>query len=266
MNPRVGAKLRARTSAPAAKLSATFAVKFAAKFVARFVAKLAAASAANVAAVLAVGASACAPACAPPPAQVITVAPRPTPEPGPACTPPPVEALAYLADTTCPWVLVPGDMSQLSLRRTDLVAAPALSVAPPEECAGRCRFSGAVTSLGPLLLAVRAGPNSELADAVFIGAALGGRTLRFAPLWYGRPVLGDSTPQGPAYALAPWVCDGMLVLRPGSRLPGAASEEPSAALREAAGVYEVVEDELRRADRPVPEDTKQCTRVPLELP
>ena len=242
-----GATLRARTTALAASFVAK---KWAAKW----------------AAVMAAGVFACAPACVPPPAEVTTAAPSPTPEPGPACTPPPAEALAYLTDTTCPWVLVPGDMSELSLRRTDLLAAPALGVALPEGCAGGCRFSGVVTPLGPLLLAVRADPNSELAAAAFIGAALGGRTLRFAPLWYGRPVLGDSTPQGPAHTLAPWICDDMLVLRPGPRLPGATSEEPSAALREAAGVYEVVEDELRRADRPVPEDTKQCTRVPLELP
>lgn len=204
--------------------------------------------------------------CTPPPAEVTTTAPAPTPEPGPACTPPPAEALAYLADGTCPWVLVPGDGSQLSLHRTDLVGGPTLAVVAPEDCAGRCRFSGVVTTLGPLLLAVRADLNSELADAAFIGAALGGRTLRFAPLWFGRPVLGDSTLQGPAHALAPWICGDMLVLRSGPRLPGAASEEPVAALREAAGVYEVVDDELRRAERPVPEDISQCTRVPLELP
>jgi hypothetical protein len=205
-------------------------------------------------------------ACTPPPVEVITPAPSPEPEPAPACAPPPAEALAYLSDTTCPWVLVQGDTAEMSLRRTDLTPPPALNVAPPEECAGRCRFSGAVTPLGPLLLAVRADPNSELADAAFIGVALGGRTLRFAPLWFGRPVLGDGTPQGPAYALAPWLCGDMLVLRPGPRLPGATSEEPSTALQAAAGVYEIAEDELRRADRAAPEDITQCLPVPLELP
>lgn len=53
---------------------------------------------------------------------------------------------------------------------------------------------------------------------------------------------------------------------PGARLPGAASEEAPRALREAAGVYELADEELRRADRPVLEDMKQCTRIPLELP
>jgi hypothetical protein len=205
-------------------------------------------------------------ACAPTPAEVTTAEPAPIPEPGPSCAPTPAEALAYMTDATCPWVLVPGDMSEMILRRTDAAPSLALEVVPPEDCAGRCRFHGALTSLGPLLLAVRADPNSELADAAFVGAALGGRTLRFAPLWFGRPVLGDSTLQGPAHALVPWVCGDTLVLLPGPRLAGAASEEPPTALRAAAGVYELAGDELRRADRPVPEDIEQCIRVPLELP
>lgn len=154
----------------------------------------------------------------------------------------------------------------MTLRRTDATETQSLSVAPPEDCAGRCSFSGVVTALGPVLLAVRADPNSELADAAFVGSALGGRTLRFAPLWFGRPAMGDSTSQGPVYALAPWVCGDRLVLVPVPRLPGAASEEAPTALREAGGVYELAGDELRRADRPVPEDINQCTRIPLELP
>jgi hypothetical protein len=205
-------------------------------------------------------------ACTPPPTETTTTAPRIAPEPPPACTPVPAQALAYLSDATCPWVLVPGEAPALTLRRTDVVEPPTLAVVPPEACAGRCSFSGAVTSLGPVLLAVRADPHSELADAAFVGAALGGRTLRFAAIWFGRPALGDSTLQGPVYALAPWVCDDRLVLVVGPRLPGAASEEPPTGLREASGVYELAGDELRRVDRPVPEDMKQCTRIPLELP
>lgn len=201
-------------------------------------------------------------ACTPPPTETTTAAPIPAP----ACSPVPAEALAYLADATCPWVLVPAEGPEWTLRRTDVTGAPTLAVSPPEDCAGRCSFSGAVTALGPVLLAVRADPLGELADAAFVGAAPGGRTLRFAPLWFGRPASGDSTLQGPVYALAPWVCDGRLVLTPEPRLPGAASEEPPLALKQARGVYELTGDELRRADRPVPEDMKQCTRIILELP
>lgn len=205
-------------------------------------------------------------ACTPPPSETTTTAPTPAPAPEPACTSVPAGALAYLADATCPWVLVPGEGPALTLRRTDVTAAPTIGVVPPEDCAGRCSFSGVVTALGPVLLAVRADPHSELADAAFVGAALGGRSLRFAPLWFGRPALGDSTLQGPVHALAPWVCNDRLVLTAGPRLPGAASEEPPRALTEASGVYELVGDELRRADRPVPEDMQQCNRIPLELP
>jgi len=154
----------------------------------------------------------------------------------------------------------------MTLRRLDGTEAPSHDVMVPEACAGRCSYSGAVTVLGPVLLAVRADPNSELAEAVFVGAALGGRVLRFAPLWFGRPAVGDSTQQGPVYGLAAWVCGDSLVLMPGPRLPGAASEEAPRALREAAGAYELVDEELRRVDRPVPEDMKQCTRIPFELP
>ncbi len=203
-------------------------------------------------------------ACTPPPTETTTAAPIPAP--APACTPVPAEALAYLTDATCPWVLVPGEGPVWTLRRTDAAGAPTLAVTPPEDCAGRCSFSGAVTALGPVLLAVRADPLGELADAAFVGAAPGGRTLRFAPLWFGRPASGDSTLQGPVYALAPWVCEDSLVLTPEPRLPGAASEEPTTALKQAGGVYELAGDELRRVDRPVPKDMKQCTRIILELP
>ncbi len=205
-------------------------------------------------------------ACTPPPAELVTATPGPMPVAVVECTPVPAETLAYLADGTCPWVLVPGEGLAMTLRRTDGTEAPSVDVVAPEVCAGRCSFSGAVTALGPVLLAVRADPNSELADAAFVGAALGGRTLRFAPLWFGRSAVGDSTLQGPVHALVAWVCGDSLVLMLGARLPGAASEEAPRALREAAGVYELADEELRRADRPVPEDMKQCTRIPLELP
>lgn len=205
-------------------------------------------------------------ACNPPAREVAPAAPPPVVAAPPECAPPPPAALAYLSDATCPWVLVPGDSAEMALRATDMVAPRALPVALPEGCAGACRFSGVVTALGPVLLAVHADPASELPDAAYLGAALGGGTVRFAPLWFGRPVVGDSTALGPSHALAPWLCGDTLVLAVAGRLAEAASEEPPEALRRAAGVYEVAGDELRRADRPVPEDMKRCTRVALELP
>lgn len=205
-------------------------------------------------------------ACNPPAREGAPVTPPPAVAPPPSCSPPPVDAVAYLSDAPCPWVLVPGDSSEMALHATDMVAPRALVVALPEDCDGRCRFSGATTTLGPVLLAVRSAPTSELPDAAFLGAALGGGTVRFAPLWFGRPVLGDSTTQGPSHALAPWVCGDALVLAVAGRLAEAASEEPAEALRRAAGVYELAEGELRRAPRPAPADLSRCTRIPIDLP
>lgn len=206
-------------------------------------------------------------ACNPPAREVAPAAPPPAVAAAPECAPPPPAALAYLSDATCPWVLVPGDSAEMALRATDMVAPRALVVSLPEGCAAdNCRFSGVVTAVGPMLLAVRSDPASELPDAAYLGAALGGGTIRFAPLWFGRTVVGDSTALGPSHALAPWLCGDALVLAVAGRLAEAASEEPPDALRRAAGVYEVAGEELRRSDRPVPEDMKRCTRVALDLP
>jgi len=188
----------------------------------------------------------------------------PSVELAPVCAPPPAAALALVADAPCPWILV-GDRSELALRATDMVAPRALVVVPPEACRARCSYTGASTPLGPVMLATRNDPASELADAAFIGAALGGGTLRFTPLWYGASAHGDSTALGPSYALVPWVCEGMLVLAVGGRLPGARAEEPARALEQASGVYAIADDELRRTDQATPALTG-CTRVPLELP
>ncbi len=183
---------------------------------------------------------------------------------GPTCAPPPAAALALVADAPCPWILV-GEGAALALRATDMVAPRVLAVTVPEACGGGCSFTGASTALGPVLLATRQSPASELADAVFLGAALGGGTVRFTPLWYGATARGDSTDLGPSYALVPWVCDGALVLAVGGRLPGARAEEPALVLQQAAGVYVMADDELRRGEQTMPALTG-CTRVPLELP
>lgn len=204
-------------------------------------------------------------ACNPPVHEVQSVAPPPVVELGPACAPPPAAALALLADAPCPWILVPGDGTQMALRATDMVAPRALVVAPPEDCAGRCEFTGAATAVGPVLLASRLELGGERADAAFVGAALGGGVVRFAPLWFGRPARGDSSELGPSHALVPWVCGDALVLGVGGRLPAAAAEEATDGLRRAAGVYVIADDELRRSDQPIP-DFSTCTRVPLELP
>lgn len=203
-------------------------------------------------------------ACNPPVAgePVVARPPDPPPSPAPRCDEPPAGALAVLAARACPSVLVE-EAGGLVLRGLGPGAA-ALAVAPPETCRP-CHFAGAITAAGPVLLAIRPSAGSELADAAWIGAS-GGGELVFAPLWHGQPDFGDRTVQGPAWALAPYVCGDALVLRPAPRLPGARAEEPPPALVRAAGVYTVHGGELARRDTPVPTDMSECEPVPLELP
>lgn len=205
-------------------------------------------------------------ACNPPAAggDPIAAPPRAPSPPPPACDEPPAGALAYLSDRTCPSVIYQDNTAGLALRSLT-PGARAVSVLPPEACKP-CRFSGAVTPAGPLVLAVRTPAGSELADAAWLGATAEGEPLTFTPLWYDRPVLGDSTVQGPAYALAPFVCGATLVLWPAPRLPGARGEEPSPELLAASGVYAPRRGELVRLGDPVPADRSACTPVPLELP
>lgn len=227
-------------------------------------------------------------ACNPPasgepaPAPPVEAAP-----PEPTCEEPPTGALALLPspaplkrlkdmpDWTCPWVLyaASGELLVRPLGRGE--AAPQLRaplpVVPPADCSP-CRYTGLITSLGPVLLATRRSGDSELAAAAWIGAAAPNIDLEppaavvFAPLWFGQHVFGDSTLQGPAWALAPHLCGELLVLMPEPRLPGAEAEEPDAALVGAAGVYVAAGPELTRHDTPVPSDMSGCTRVALELP
>lgn len=253
-------------------------------------------------------------ACNPP----VTGEPGPAPPaepapPQPACEEPPAGALALLpaeradpglVDRTCPWVLVGAgaELTAHPLGRGDATdLRTALPVIPPPDCRP-CRFSGVVTAIGPVILATRPSAGSELADAAWLGAGPAGPPLRpgagpapvvFAPLWFGRPGFGDSTLQGPPWALAPHLCGAReaspkgagttpgarepvapppvpdspaLVLLAEPRLPGARAEEPPPALVRAAGVYAAAGGELLRQDAPVPSDMSACTRVPLELP
>lgn len=204
-------------------------------------------------------------ACNPPAAGEMAAAPPRVPSPpAPTCDEPPAGTLAYLADETCPSVLVQENAGGLAVRSLN-PGARSVPVVTPDECRP-CRFSGVVTPAGPLLLAVRVPAFSELADAAWLGATADGEPLAFTPLWYDRPVLGDSTVIGPAYALAPHVCGKALVLWPAPRLPGARGEEPSPALLAASGVYATRRGELIRLGDPVPSDRSACTAVPLELP
>ena len=205
-------------------------------------------------------------ACNAPAAGEPAVARPPDPSPSaPPCDPAPDGALAVLSDETCPWVLVADGAGALTLRSL-APDAQALPVAAPEDCRP-CRYSGAITAAGALLVATRPSPAGELADAAWLGAtSAGAAAVAFAPLWHGQPDLGDRTPQGPAFALAPRLCGRTLVLWPTARLPGVRGEEPPAALVRLAGAYAVRDGELARADAPVPADISTCATPALELP
>ncbi|MFZ6185857.1 hypothetical protein [Nannocystis pusilla] len=179
---------------------------------------------------------------------------------------------------TCPWVLFEkdGELAVRPLGRGEAapphVRAP-VPVVPPAGCRP-CRWSGVVTPAGPILLAVRPSPDSELAAEAWLGAGMPPdpridvepAPVVFTSLWFGQPGFGDSTLQGPPWALAPRLCGRSLVLLPTPRLPGAGVEEPPPALVRAAGVYAAAGGELLRQDTPVPSDMSICTGVPLELP
>lgn len=202
-------------------------------------------------------------ACNPPVREAVGVPAAPEVPTGPMCAATPAGALALVVDSPCPWQLVAGEPAPM-LRSADPASGRSLSVAVPDECAGRCDFTGHSSALGPVLLATRREPGSERVDAAFVGAALGGSVVHFAPLWFGLAARGDSTALGPSHALAPWVCGERLVLAVEGRLPASAAEEPVAGAVRAAGVYTLRDDELQRTDDAPP--LRGCTRVPLELP
>lgn len=179
---------------------------------------------------------------------------------------------------TCPWVLFEkaGELAVRPLGRGEAapphVRAP-VPVVPPAGCRP-CRWSGVVTPAGPILLAVRPSADSEMAAEAWLGAGMPPSPridvepapVVFTSLWFGQHGFGDSTLQGPPWALAPRLCGRSLVLLPTPRLPGAGVEEPPPALVRAAGVYAAAGGELLRQDTPVPSDMSICTAVPLELP
>lgn len=179
------------------------------------------------------------------------------------CDEAPAGALLDLDGAPCGWVLV-GD-EELSLRPLSIGAA-ALRGAPPAACAGdRCRWDGALSPLGPLLVAAVVDVEGEAPGDVWLGAALGGERLAFTRLWWGGASRVDRTHAGAVWELAPWRCGERLVLRPRGRLPEAAAlGEPPAGLQAAAGAYAIVDGELRRSGDDPGGDG--CQPIALDLP
>jgi hypothetical protein len=138
----------------------------------------------------------------------------------------------------------------------------------PDECGDaleRCDLWGVHDELGPVLLAVVRGPESEVPVQVYVGWVEDHR-LAFVPSWFGLSSVADHTRIGPVWALAPFDCDGGLTLLPYERLPEAAIEEPSEALRVAAGRWTIAADGRPRPSDALPPEPGACRPVFASLP
>jgi len=173
-------------------------------------------------------------------------------------------ALAVFDGATCPWVLLSRD-GELRLE-SSAPGVAGLSVEAPRPCVeapGRCRWEGAATSLGPALLAIVEGPESEHPVDVWFGAGLDGERVLFAELWWGERSVIDRTEVGPIYTLTPLDC-GALVFTVDGRLPEAKMGAPDPALLERAGVYAFEVGALVRSGA-LPE-TPTCKPIFAALP
>jgi hypothetical protein len=113
----------------------------------------------------------------------------------------------------------------------------------PEACGPaleRCEVWGVSDVLGPLVVASVRGPESDMPIQVYVGWIEGER-LVFAETWYGLSAVVDHTRVGPPWVLAPFDCEGELMLLPAARLPEAEVESPEGLLRALAGRWVVDE-------------------------
>jgi hypothetical protein len=199
--------------------------------------------------------------------------PQPPPaEPVPTPSPPPPSpcrehddpaALATFAGARCPWLLRV-DSGRLVLGSLDPDPLPEVSGALPECGPVPCTFDGAETSLGPMVVASVPSAHSEMPARVHLGVVAPTKTLVFVDLWAGagETVMSDSTPLGPALALAPFDCRGELGLFAVPRLDIDRELEPPAELRAREGLYALDGPEPVVA----PIDRAGCKRLDVPLP
>ena len=138
----------------------------------------------------------------------------------------------------------------------------------PPECGPaleRCELWGLDDGLGPIVIVAARGPESEVPVQVHVGWVEGDR-LGFAPTWYGLPSVADHTRVGPAWALAPFDCDGALRLLPVARLPEAEAEVEGVdeAVIAAAGRWTIGEGEASLAE--AGGEPRRCRRIPVAVP
>jgi hypothetical protein len=146
---------------------------------------------------------------------------------------------------------------------------PILARGPSLESCGpaleRCELWGVHDELGPVVLASVRGPESEVPIQVYVGWVEGDR-LVFSPTWFGLPSVVDHTRVGPPWALAPHDCRGGVVLLPAPRLPEAAAEQPTEALRAAAGRWTLEAGELAQREDLAAFEAVRCRPLFAALP
>ncbi len=167
-------------------------------------------------------------------------------------------ALTTFSGSVCGWTLLPvgeGSVELIHFMNTQTRSIGQM----PSPCATLpCSVRGVETPAGPLLVVEQAGPESEVPVGVWLGVVLG-EQLRFIDLWEeaGDLVVEDGISLGPAHALAPFDCEGVVAVFAEPRLPGAAAVPTPVSLQSREGAVAQDNPALTRA---------RCERLSVELP
>ncbi len=132
----------------------------------------------------------------------------------------------------------------------------------PDACSTNpCDFSGRHVQLGPLLVVEQRSPYSEMPANVWLGWVATGGQLIFVDLWEdaGDPIVDQGTEIGPAHALAPVDCNGVVGLRAMPRLESSPGESARPQLLAREGIYGEAEDVA-----PLP--TEACKPISWRMP
>lgn len=203
----------------------------------------------------------------------VTVAPNAVQPPTPPCREAPAgRVLSSFASGPCGSALV-ADERGVGLWRlsADDPEQPARGDVPDACGGGGCTYFGYDSVAGPLVLALVAGPRSEMPTGVWLGLAMdpAGQQLVFFDLWAGgeQSVVGDGTDLGPPHSLAPFVCpnaagESGFALFTMPRLAAGMGVEPVKTMAAREGVYSWSETTATRADA----DRSRCAPISIELP
>jgi hypothetical protein len=183
--------------------------------------------------------------------------------PSPCQDPDPSDALTSFSGLRCPLELV-RHTDGLRLRSLDPRPEAPATGPIPEPCEERpCDWEGVLTPLGPMIVVSVRSPHSEMAEGALLGWVQGTR-LRFVDLWDGAgdSVIGDSTPLGPAFSLAPFACGTDIALFAAPRLDTLEGLEPPDTLSAREGLYTLTGDVPQRRDG----SREGCQRLFVPVP